>query len=759
MIPANNGVKNSEWCVAIFKDFAIRSRDLQGRFQFGDSDEMNPEMLTYPYMYVAPSGIVVSPNIDGKSGYAFIEASYDVTIADKLKSSADNELETVSDTQEIMMALISELGSHPYYVDNQMKLVGDVNLTTTLEQDDAILTKVTADITLRYPFKYQYCNQPVDNIPFYPEITTDIFTSVTQSICTIIEGCPVILTIENTLIDLQEQIDNIVLQPGPTGPQGVTGPTGEPGPIGPTGQDGFLGGTGPQGVTGPTGEPGPIGPTGPAGQNGQSTSYFLYEVKTIITSGDPGNRHLIWNNITQISATQINISHITEDNIDIDIFLNLISEGNVLIIQDEDNSTSFQKWEVTGPITIIPNSYVEVPVTLITSSGQGTTNFPNNLKVILAIISKGIEGPQGPTGPIGNTGSIGNTGATGPTPVGFPLTGGHYIERSFLNPDSSPISIAYVQSVNKVYVANNTTNTVRIFNSITGSLVNAITLTGATHVHYLTGVATPEIWAFSTGAFTTLTRINITPIGTPESIVGTVSGFNGFLVSGGQANDVLTISPTKVYVSIYQNNNFAIAIVNPSTNTITGYVTNTATGGAADNVGLCLNTNPLSLMNNHVVQGRHNGLGIVNILTDNMTVQTSQSAVANTTRYVKYVPSRDIYIVPTGIPGAGLSQRILILRPASATTFTELHRIDQITGPVDIVVDEISGAFFVAHNVTGTAFVCVTAFSLDTYQPLYLLKTNLALTNRPKFAVDSTTREIFLCSGGGANNTFLKIRY
>src|SRR5690606_36305078 len=107
------------------------------------------------------------------------------------------------------MALVAKLGSHPYYVGNQMKLVGDVNLTTSLEADDAIVSKVTAQITLRYPFKYQYCNQPVDNIPFYPTITTDIFTSVTQSICTIVESSPVILTIDNTLIDLQNQINNI----------------------------------------------------------------------------------------------------------------------------------------------------------------------------------------------------------------------------------------------------------------------------------------------------------------------------------------------------------------------------------------------------------------------------------------------------------------------------------------------------------------------------------------------------------------------
>ena len=257
MIPASNSSKNSEWIVAIFKDFAIRSRDLQGRFKFGGNDEMNPDMETFPYMYVAPSDVLVSPNLDGKSGYASIEATYDVTIADKLKSDKENELQTVSDAQEILIALVAELGSHPYYVANQMKLVGDVNLTTSLEADDAIVSKVTAQITLRYPFKYQYCNQPINDIPFYPTITTDIFTSVTQSICTIIENCPVIITIDTTLIDLQNQINNIS--------QGSTGPTGSIGPIGPTGSIGPIGPTGSTGSTGPTGSIGPIGPTGSTG--------------------------------------------------------------------------------------------------------------------------------------------------------------------------------------------------------------------------------------------------------------------------------------------------------------------------------------------------------------------------------------------------------------------------------------------------------------------------------------------------------------
>ena len=210
MIPASNNMKNTEWAVAIFKDFAIRSFDLQGRFQFGGSDEINSIMETFPYMYVQANEIRVSPNGDGKSGYASMETTFEVTIADKLLSSKDNELQTVSDSQEIMLAVISELSTHPYYVANQMKMVGDAIITTAYEADDAIVSRVTAEITLRYPFKYTYCNQPVDNIPFYPTITTDIFGSVTQSICTLIEGCPVIINIQNDIIDLQNQIDEFI---------------------------------------------------------------------------------------------------------------------------------------------------------------------------------------------------------------------------------------------------------------------------------------------------------------------------------------------------------------------------------------------------------------------------------------------------------------------------------------------------------------------------------------------------------------------
>jgi hypothetical protein len=130
---------------------------------------------------------------------------------------------------------------------------------------------------------------------------------------------------------------------------------------------------------------------------------------------------LFWNNTTQISATQITLSHLEQGGIDIDIFLSFIKTGDSFILQDQNNSTNYQKWEVSATPTIVPNSYVTLPVTLVTSSGTGTTNFANNHDLLVVIQSVGLVGPTGPqgaTGPTGNTGATGatgNVGATGPT--------------------------------------------------------------------------------------------------------------------------------------------------------------------------------------------------------------------------------------------------------------------------------------------------------------------------------------------------------
>jgi hypothetical protein len=148
----------------------------------------------------------------------------------------------------------------------------------------------------------------------------------------------------------------------------------------------------------------------------KTISYYKYKAKTNTQSAPPTNNHIVWNDGTQINSTILYVSHLTRDGIDIDVFLALINNGDNLIIQDENDSNSFQRWSVNGTPTIIPNNYVSIPVTYV----NGGYSFTNNQNIIFVPLTIGIQGPIGPTGstgPIGPTGSqgpIGLTGATGP---------------------------------------------------------------------------------------------------------------------------------------------------------------------------------------------------------------------------------------------------------------------------------------------------------------------------------------------------------
>ena len=168
------------------------------------------------------------------------------------------------------------------------------------------------------------------------------------------------------------------------------------------------------------------GPQGPQGPAGQSSNYYRYKTKTGTTSGDPGAGFLIWNTATQRNATQINLSHLDDDGNDIDVFLALLNAGDNLVVQDQNDSDNYQVWIVSNPITIFDNSYVEVPVTLVSSTGTGYTGFSNNHPLLFIVQSAGVVGPTGPTGPQGPTGATGpqgpqgvqgNTGPSGPQGV------------------------------------------------------------------------------------------------------------------------------------------------------------------------------------------------------------------------------------------------------------------------------------------------------------------------------------------------------
>jgi len=189
---------------------------------------------------------------------------------------------------------------------------------------------------------------------------------------------------------------------------GATGPTGQTGPTGPTGATGAAG-------TGVTGATGPTGVTGSTGPQGISDAFWEYYSDTAVNPY-PASGRIKWNNSTQITSTILYFSNKTWDGFDISVFLSQLSSPQKIILQDAAVSTNNQDWQITGNSSLSSTGVYRIPVSLISSSGTGTSNFPDSLEMIAIISRNGATGPTGPQGVTGNTGNNGiqgNTGATG----------------------------------------------------------------------------------------------------------------------------------------------------------------------------------------------------------------------------------------------------------------------------------------------------------------------------------------------------------
>ena len=198
---------------------------------------------------------------------------------------------------------------------------------------------------------------------------------------------------------------------GTEGMQGAQGTEGSQGTEGMQGAQGIEGAQGAQGTEGSQGIQGITGIQGTIGQAGHSASYYSYKALTFPYIGDPGAGNIIWNNVDQLISTQINVSHLTTDDIDVDVFLSLLKSGDTIIIQDANDSDNYITYTVNGAETVHPNSYVEIPVTC--SGSGGIVGFANTHEIIMVITSAGIQGVQGTQGTEGAQGIAGSQGITG----------------------------------------------------------------------------------------------------------------------------------------------------------------------------------------------------------------------------------------------------------------------------------------------------------------------------------------------------------
>lgn len=122
-----------------------------------------------------------------------------------------------------------------------------------------------------------------------------------------------------------------------------------------------------------------------------NSNFYLYVSQDTALPPPPSLGRIRYNNAIQSLVTILYISHTTSDSIDIEVFFNQVNQLNDVYIQDRDNSTNFIKYNITALPTIVPNSYISIPVLAVSSGGTGATSFGPNHNVLLAFFSNLTE--------------------------------------------------------------------------------------------------------------------------------------------------------------------------------------------------------------------------------------------------------------------------------------------------------------------------------------------------------------------------------
>jgi len=318
------------------------------------------------------------------------------------------------------------------------------------------------------------------------------------------------------------------------------------------------------------------------------------------------------------------------------------------------------------------------------------------------------------------------------------------IPRIFLQ-ESYPVTInqtgiLYVPSVSKLYVCNNSSNSISIFDTITGATLATLANTGAFQPFYIASIN--EVWITSS-TLTTINRISVTLNSSIATILGATA--NGV--------ECVEYSSTKVFICT-QSVPGTIMLINPSLLTVVSITLNVPTTP----IGMALNTNAASSQYDKIIISASGGVAIFNPATNLITTTLANpSSVISSGRTIKYITSTDQYVIAN--PGGF---NIIFLDIASATTFTFTHAIRNFAGIQDLCVDEASGYIFTTSSGLGSGVIFVSTIDLTTKTVKVAIATNVTCGisgAAGKISLDLPNKRMFVCGRAGQNNLVSAIKY
>lgn len=305
-------------------------------------------------------------------------------------------------------------------------------------------------------------------------------------------------------------------------------------------------------------------------------------------------------------------------------------------------------------------------------------------------------------------------------------------------------SVEYVAGVGKVYVTNQSSTNVTIYDATNGDLLATIAgITNALKAKYISSIN--EVWVTSSTA-TTIWRIGAVS----NTLLGTITtGVTQF------GYDILEYSATKVFITCNLNPG-SIMVVNPSTLSVTTTIT---TNVPVLPGGMALNTNVSSLQFDKIVVCSSGGVSILDPNTNAIsTTVANPGSVFSTGRFIRYSPSDDKYYA-----ASRANNRLVVLSIATATTFTATFNSNNLF-LMDCAVDDANDLLFTFPMEGGAVeSILVKVYQKSTLTPIVAFKTSClgGQSSESGFhAIDLLNKRLFVVGRNAqANGAVSVIRY
>jgi len=147
--------------VSVWKDIATRHYQING-FGIGDEWEIGADKAyMHPVLWINPVSASM-PSTD--YGYKTFEIDFEIRIFDLVNKDESNENDVLSDTIDILKDIITEFKGHPYYVNSQLNIIGDIDFEAFTEEFDEQVSGWLTEISLMTPVLTTFCGIPATDI-------------------------------------------------------------------------------------------------------------------------------------------------------------------------------------------------------------------------------------------------------------------------------------------------------------------------------------------------------------------------------------------------------------------------------------------------------------------------------------------------------------------------------------------------------------------------------------------------------------------